>query len=79
MTADPTDTLRQVRLAEVLRRTKPGQADYLRQRGWYRVGYSGWYAAGWTRNDRNIVEPPEHDRAHYTLAAAIRKAVSEEA
>jgi hypothetical protein len=30
-----------------------------------------------TNLSKHLVEPPEHDRAHYTFAAAIRKALSE--
>jgi hypothetical protein len=61
--------------AAVRRMTKAEKVAYLRECGWYRASASGsqtWYAPGWRRINRHEVEPPEHDRCFYSLAAAIR-------
>jgi hypothetical protein len=67
--------------ARVLAMTKAEREDYLRRHGWYRLSggkTQTWYAPGWKRVNPRLVEPPEHDRAHYSLARAIRTALSEE-
>jgi len=58
--------------------SKAERVTYLRDHGWYRLGASGsqtWFAPGWQRITKYTVEPPEHDRCFYSLAAAIRKAL----
>jgi hypothetical protein len=61
--------------------TQAERVAYLRECGWYRLSASGsqtWLAPG-CRRVNGVVEPPEHDRTFYSLAAAIREALSREA
>jgi hypothetical protein len=55
--------------------TRPERVAHLLSHGWYRLsarGAQSWFAPGWVRVSQGDVEPPEHDRCFYSLAAAIR-------
>lgn len=61
--------------------TKAERVTYLQDRGWYRLSAAGsqcWLAPGWQRITRFRVDPPDHDRGLYSLAAAVRKAIEVE-
>ena len=65
--------------AAVRAMTRAERVAYLHEHSWYRLSASGskcWFPPGWQRVNRYVVEPPEHDRSFYSLAAAIRKALT---
>ena len=66
-------------LIKVLSREE--SAAYLRRRGWYQVSRhnsGAWLAPGWTPSGGHGATPPEHDPNVYSLAAALRTALTRE-
>jgi hypothetical protein len=61
---------------------KAERRTYLQEHGWHQLSNRDaetWFAPGWVRTPQGYVDPPDHDSGFYTLAAAIRKALSQEA
>jgi hypothetical protein len=61
--------------------TREEAAAYLRRRHWWQVSRhnsQAWLAPGWTPSGVHGATPPDHDPNVYSLAAALRTALTEE-